>query len=587
MIDMLFALDWRQPWWGLLALQPLLLWGLSRWRRHKLAAYADAALLPWAVLAAGARPVERWRLTGNALAWLLLAAAAAGPRLPLIDSAASDGPLSKRHLMHFDIVLDISASMSANDIAPTRLARAKLELHDLLNRLQGERVGLMVYAGEPGLLSPATDDGAVLRRLLDQVEPRLIAAPGSHLAAALQLAQRDLQAGRSRSKAILLVSDAEADSLAGSAGEAVRNAIQALKQAGIPLLVLGVGSTGGAPVPLPEGGYAEQDGAQVVSRMASASYAELAQQTGGVFVPAVDGDNDWISLYDHHLARLPGDIPAAGQVRAWHELYAWCLAPALLLMLWLNLPRSLPQAAALIFAGLIALPASDAHADATLQAAWRDYRAGHHAEAQTRFAQAGGYLGQMGAGAAAWRLKDYGAAQRHFGAALLLARTTPEQTDALYNLGNAHYALGNWRAAAEAYQAVLLDRPQDKKAQANLGRANYRLQQKREPSLGKTDLRGRMGFFAEGVTSTEWDREIAVKEFEQRPTGTLIDKDKASARGARLDGAGSSGNGVDADGRRLQSGLKKLELLNDKPTEMYQGLLKQDASGTAVELLPW
>lgn len=587
MIEALLVLDWRQPGWGLLALQPLLLWGLSRWRRHKLAAYADAALLPWAVLSAGARPVERWRLAGNALAWLLLAAAAAGPRLPLVDSGASDGPLAKRHLMRFDIVLDISASMNANDIAPSRLARAKLELHDLIDRLQGERVGLIVYAGEPGLLSPASDDADVLRRLLDQVESRLIEAPGSNLAAALQLAQRGLQNAPSQSRAILLVTDAEADSLAGGAGEAARNAARTLKQAGIPLFVLGMGSANGAPVPLPEGGFAEQDGAQVVSRMASASYADLAQQAGGVFAPAVDGDGDWVSLYDHHLARLPGDAPTADQVRAWRELYAWCLALALLLLLWLHLPRRLPHAAAFVLVGLFGLPHTDAQADEALQAAWHDYRAGHHAEAQTRFAQAGGYLGQMGAGAAAWRLRDYSAAQRHFGAALLLADTAQARDDALYNLGNAHYGLGNWRTAAEAYQAVLRDRPQDAKARANLQRANYRLQQKREPSLGKTDLRGRMGFFSEGEVNTDWDREIAVKEFERRPTGTLIDKDNASRRGARLDGAGSSRSGADADGRRLQSGLKKLELLNDKPTEMYQGMLKQDASGAAVELLPW
>lgn len=578
----LFALEWREPLWGLLALQPLLMWGLGHWRRHKLAGYADAALLPWAVLSGSARPMARWRLLGHALAWALLAAAAAGPRLPLEESADDSQP-GQRHPLRVDIVLDVSASMNAADIAPSRLTRARLELRDLIARLRGERVGLIVYAGEAGLLSPATDDAELLRRMLDQVEPALIATPGTNLAAALQLAQRDVGQGG----AVLLVSDAEADSLAGAAGEAVRAAVQDLTTAGIPLYVLGVGTAGGAPIPLPEGGYAEQDGAQALSRMAATSYGELAQRTGGVFVPAVDGDADWASLYDNHLARLPAAPPLADAVRAWRELYAWCLAPALVLLLWLHLPRALPQAAALLVAGLIALPAHDAQADDALHAAWRDYRAGRHAEAQTRFERAGGYLGQLGAGAAAWRLKDYAAAQRHFGAALLLARTAAEKGDALYNLGNAHYALGNWLAAAEAYQAVLRERPQDRRAQANLARATYRLKQRREPVLGSTDLRGRMGFFAEGITSTEWDRETAVKEFERKETGTLIDKDKAAGQGARLDGAASRAVGVEADGRRLQSGLKKLELLHDKPTAMYQGLMKQDASSSSMELPPW
>ena len=587
MIDGLLSFDWRQPWWGLLALQPLALWALTRLRKHKLASYADPALLPWAVLSATDRPVDRGRFFANILAWLLLAAAAAGPRLPLEENAGSDGQLAKRHAMRFDIVLDVSASMNASDVSPSRLGRAKLELQDLFKRLQGERVSLLVYAGEPGLLSPATDDVNVLQRMLDHAESSLIEAPGSNLAAALQLAQRDLEKDKSRSRAILLVTDAEADSLAAGAGEAARNAVQALKQAGIPLFVLGLGSTAGAPVPAAEGGYIEQDGAQVLSRMAVTSYSELAQQTGGTFVAATDGDGDLISLYDHQLARLPADAPPAEQVRAWQELYAWCLAPALLLLLWLHLPRALPQAAALLFACIVAWPSDNAHADDALQTAWRDYRASKNAEAQTRFERAGGYLGQMGAGAAAWRLRDFNATQRHFSAAVLLARTVAERTDALYNLGNAHYALGNWATAAEAYRTVLLDRPKDEKAKANLERAEFRMKQKREPRLGKTDLRGRMGFFSEGEVNTDWDRDIAVKEFERKEAGTLIDKNGQAARGARLEGAAGSNGGVDADSRRLQSGLKKLELLNDKPSAMYKGMMKQDASGTTVELLPW
>ncbi len=587
MTDALLSLDWRQPWWGLLALQPVLLWGLSYWRRHKLASYADPDLLPWAVLAAAGQRRDRDRLAVNALAWLLLAAAAAGPRLPLQERAASDGTLAKQHLMRFDIVLDLSASMNANDVSPNRLTRAKLELQDLIHRLHGERIGLVVYAGEPGLLSPATDDVKVLRRLLDQADTSLIQSPGSNLAAALQLALRDLQTGTGKSKAVLLVTDAEADSLAGGAGEAVRHAVQSLKHAGVALYILGVGSNNGAAVPLADGGFAERDGVQVISRMAIDSYADLALQTGGLFVAAADGDGDWQSLYDHHLAQLPAEPPAADQVRAWRELYAWCLAPALLLLLWLHLPRALPQTAALLIAGLIAWPQAEVHADDALQTAWREYRAGRHAEAQTRFERAGGYLGQMGAGAAAWRLNDYGAAQRHFSAAVLLARTRQERDDALYDLGNAHYALGNWRTAAEAYQAVLRDRPKDAKALANLERADYRLKQRREPVLGKTDLRGRMGFFSEGEVNTEWDRDIAVKEFERKETGTLVDQDKGAARDARLAGTAGSHNSADAGSRRLQSGLKKLELLNDKPTAMYQGMLKQDSSGTTLELLPW
>ncbi|MDP2833503.1 MAG: hypothetical protein Q8Q28_09510, partial [Pseudomonadota bacterium] len=81
MIDFFANLDWSAPWWGLLALQPLLLWALARRRRQRLAGYADAHLLPWAVTAAPRERGAAWRAAANGLAWLLLASAAAGPRL--------------------------------------------------------------------------------------------------------------------------------------------------------------------------------------------------------------------------------------------------------------------------------------------------------------------------------------------------------------------------------------------------------------------------------------------------------------------------------------------------------------------------
>ncbi len=588
MIDALLQLDWRAPGWGLLALQPLLVFALAWRRRRRLAAYAEEALQPWALLEAGALPADRRRQAGHALAWLLLAAAAAGPRLPLEAAPGADGRLAARHVMSLYVVLDVSASMQATDIAPSRLARARLELADLARRLNGERVGLIVYGGEAGILSPPADDPELLRRALDLAGPELIEAAGSNLPAALDLARRALTKEAGRARAVLLVTDAEGDSLAGGQGEAAREAVQRLKDADIPLYILGVGTTAGAPIPLAEGGFAEGDGGQVVSRMAAGPYAGLARLAGGDFVPVADGDGDWTSLYDRGLARLPGDPLPPERVRAWRELYAWCLAPALLLLMGLHLPRALPRAVPLLLAAGLALPLPDAHAE-DLHAAWQDYRAGHYPEAQGRYARAGGHAGQMGAGAAAWRLKDYAAAARHFGAALLLARSPGERADALYNLGGAHYGLGNWQAAAEAYEAVLLDRAGDARARANLDRARARLAKQRPTPTGPSDLRGRTGFLAGGIIDPEWDRGTPVKEFEPQPQAALIDREGRSAAGARLQGPMSASGRAEADARRLQSGLKKLELLEDRPKPVLKGLLKQDAPDTppAGELRPW
>lgn len=335
MIDLLTQLDWRAPWAWLLALQPALIWAIGRRRQLRLAEYADTHLLPWAVTGARRAALSNasalLHRLGVTLAWLLLAAAAAGPRLPLPDVGSESSPAQQRHALDVELVLDVSASMNAADIAPTRRERAQLEINDWLRRLRGERVGIIVYAGDAGILLPPTDDVALLQRALTQARGELIQQPGSHVAAALDLAAQQLRG--KHGKAILLVTDADAASLAGADGEAARVAAQGLRRDGIPLYVLGVGSAVGAPIPLSDGDFAEQDGVQVISRMHATGYDDLARASGGRFSRVTDGDADWNTLHDHGIARLPGDPVAPEQVQAWNELYAWCLAPALALLM--------------------------------------------------------------------------------------------------------------------------------------------------------------------------------------------------------------------------------------------------------------
>ncbi len=316
MIDLLSGLDWRAPWWGLLALQPLLLrlWTLRR--RQRLEAYADAHLLPWAV---APRPsISPGPALAYGLAWLLLAAAAAGPRLPLLTNA--DGRLVPGHQSSLYVLLDLSESMAETDIAPTRQIRARLELDDWLARLSGERVGLIVYAGSAGVLLPPTDDSAVFRRALGLAEPGLIEARGTRLDAALELAGSELQAATTRSRAILLLSDCAADGLSGAAGDAVRAAARKLARQAIPIFVFGVGS---APSGLTGAGNAAPR-----SPMDVATCQDLARLTGGRFALVA---NRGAAALDA-LVGTRGDPPRREQARAWRELYPWLLAPALVLL---------------------------------------------------------------------------------------------------------------------------------------------------------------------------------------------------------------------------------------------------------------
>jgi Ca-activated chloride channel family protein len=578
----LAELQWRYPWAALLLLLPLGLGWLARRRQQRLVRYAEPHLQPWAIERRATGRVGRLRRSAEALAWLLLALAAAGPRLPALAPEPDKMAARQAHVIDVMVVLDVSASMSATDVAPDRLTRARLELQDLLPRLHGERLGLLLYAGQAGLLLPPTEDKALLARALQQAGPDLLDAPGTDLARALTLAREHLGQGAdpARRRAVLLVSDAEQDSLQGVAGEAVAAAVEQLRAADMPLYVLVTASRAGALFELPNGRRALRDGQPVLSRPELSAYRRLAQRSGGDLAEVRDGDADWDQLYDDGLVRLPGAALPTGPVQAWRELYVWPLGLALLLLLWSGLPPAArPRAGGallvLLLAGSLAAPeAQAADPPSTAQAAAQAYRAQQWAQALPLFERQGGYAGAMGAGAAAWQLRDHARAARHFSQALLLARNATERDDALYNLGNAHYAQERWLAAAQAWRAVLLSRPGHARAAANLVPAEAQLAKR-----AGTPMRGRRGFAVEGFVGLD-----GAVDLREEPL--LLPELEAGARsagatdvgGARLQAdTGDTAQDVTLSPQQLQSGLLKLERLQERQRDLLRGLLKQDS----------
>lgn len=586
----LAELQWRYPWGALLLLLPLGLGWLARRRHQGPARYAEPHLLPWAVQRHAAGTAGYARRSAEALAWLLLALAAAGPRLPAVAPQEDETAARAPHVIDVMVVLDVSASMSAADVAPDRLTRAKLELQDLLQRLHGERLGLLLYAGQAGLLLPPTEDTALFVRALQQAGPDLLEAPGTDVARALTLAREHLAQGGdpARRRAVLLVSDAEADSLHGAAGEVVQAAVEQLRAQDIPLYVLVTASREGALFELPSGARALRDGNPAVSRPELSAYRRLAQRSGGDLAEVRDGGADWDQLYDRGLAQLPGAPVASGPVQAWRELFIWPLGLALLLLLWSGLPPAARQRSGaalmvLVLAGTLAVPdaqAADKRSNAEIVA--QAYRAEQWAQALPLFERQGGYAGSMGAGAAAWKLRDHAGAARHFSQALLLARNATERDDALYNLGNAHYAQEHWLAAAQAWRAVLLSRPGDAKAVANLVHAEAQLA-KRAGIPMRTDLRGRRGFAVEGFVGLDGavdlrEEPLLLPELEGGARGP----DAADVAGARLQAGAAEVTvpDVTVSPQQLQSGLLKLERLQERQRDLLRGLLRQDRTPT-------
>src|SRR5712671_646165 len=198
-------------------LTPLLLWiaplalvagaiaAVRAWRRHRrLAALVPPARFRHVLQGAGAaQGVVRSSAIGLGLFLLLLAAA--GPQ------CGERTELVKRTGIDLVIALDASASMLARDVKPSRIERAKLEVSALLDRLKGDRVGLVVFAGEAFIQCPLTTDYAAARLFLRAVEPMSMPSQGTAIADALYQSKEVLEGGGrgDAAKAVLLITDGE------------------------------------------------------------------------------------------------------------------------------------------------------------------------------------------------------------------------------------------------------------------------------------------------------------------------------------------------------------------------------------------
>ncbi|MCG6870690.1 MAG: VWA domain-containing protein, partial [Gammaproteobacteria bacterium] len=497
MIDTLSPLLWREPLWLWLAGYPWLVWLLRGFlQRPRGRDYADPRLMPWARSRAGRLPRSGrlWRHAAWALAWLLFAMAVAGPRVAENRSGLEPGDYPE--LM---IVLDVSRSMTARDVSPSRLERARLELRDLLARSDRLRIGLVVYAARPHLMVPPTADRSVLEHALGLVRHGLLPTEGSDLAAAMEFAAAGFSPAGS-ARGLLLVTDGEIPE--GDAGPApgLDDTVTRLARQGIAVHVLGVGTPAGAPLLAPEGGWLHYRGEGVVARLHGERLQRLATLGNGRYATVSATDAEWRNLYDQGIRQLNTvDVGSrdAGLI-LWRELFGWCLLPAVLLLLLAQLEAGrhsrvtvrLALLAALVLPGLLAPPAARAGSDSQQRRGYQAYNDRSFREAGRAFAQVPGFVGRMGEGASAYRLGDFRRAIGQFTQAALDADHDSQRARAVFNLANCHYQLRAYAVAAELYRESLRYEPTYPAARVNLEYAlALQAQQRRAGNAGDGSAR--------------------------------------------------------------------------------------------------
>lgn len=241
------------------------------------------------------------------------------------------------------IAVDLSKSMLAQDVKPSRLERTKLLITSLLDGLKGERVGLVLFSGTAFLQSPLSADYEILREFLPSLNPDYLPEGGTNYRALLETS---IQAfGTSAAdRYLIILSDGEATD------DDWKPLIEQLKTKGIRVIGLGVGTAAGSFIPDSSGGFVKDDrGAVVLSRLNSSTLQELAQVSGGAYSDA----SAWVDL--PALLRQTVEAGKKGQFSEKNtarliERFQWFLAPGLLLLFisfWAEFPvrpreRALP-----------------------------------------------------------------------------------------------------------------------------------------------------------------------------------------------------------------------------------------------------
>lgn len=238
----------------------------------------------------------------------------------------------RRQGMDIVVALDLSSSMLAEDIAPNRLERSKLEIQRLIARLHGDRIGFVAFAGQAFIQSPLTSDYGAARLFLNAMEPDLMPVQGTDIGEALRLALDSFRDESLEHRVIVLVTDGEDHE--GLVEEMVARAVAA----GVRIYTVGVGSPEGVPIPefdargAPAGFKRDEDGNVVTTRLEESVLRAIAEETGGQLYRSTPQASELTALVDE-LEALGGREMDSRELTQFEEQFQIFLGLAIALLL--------------------------------------------------------------------------------------------------------------------------------------------------------------------------------------------------------------------------------------------------------------
>jgi Ca-activated chloride channel homolog len=496
--------------WLLLVIPPALLaffWWAGRARQRLLTQFIQARLLPSLTVGISATR-QKISIGCLVLAVVCLILALARPQW------GYDWEEIRQRGLDIVLAVDTSKSMLAEDIAPNRLARAKLAALELMQRARADRLGLVAFAGSAFLQCPLTIDDTAFRQSVEALNVSIIPQGGTAIADAIETALTAYKEDDNYKVLVLFTDGEDHDSGALEAAEKAA-------KAGMRIFTIGIGTADGELLRIKDAQGAgdfvrDEQGNVVKSHLNERLLQQIAGATEGGFYLPLRGAKAIDTLYDQGLAKLPKSQHQEKFVRRYHERYHWPLAVAIVLLLVELLfperkrePKGKPAAAppvqptlrtAATVLLLLLLPAGLQGSPAS---ALREYKAGKYDEALKEYEQllkrkSDDPRLHFNAGASAYRNQQFEEAAKQFNATL----ASPDlklQGLAYYNEGNALYHLGEsnpdpkkrteaWEKALQDYQSTAKLNPQDADAKFNYDFVKRKLEElKQQQQQSKQD----------------------------------------------------------------------------------------------------
>ncbi len=379
-------------------------------------------------------------------------------------------------------VLDVSKSMNAQDVKPSRMDASKLLVNKLIKRASHDRLGLTVFAGNSTVLTPLSSDYLTLQEELQKVRPGMEAVQGTNIASALEMTQRSFKNNPNQNKAIVLITDGEDHE------KGVQKQVNELKSEGVQIFTIGVGSKKGSSFVDVQTGknQVDREGKEVVSKMNPEVIEEIAKQAGGDFTILRSVNQASSDLVDD-LSKLGSNTYSESnfqQSRSYYLIFIFlgflCLLLETLLSHGLIRYHKVVAAVVLTFVSQGVQAQTEKKMDRKVQkkiykgnkeVEGKNFETADKLYSEVLEKQPDNPIANYNLATSKYLQKSAPDARANYTKSLQNTQDPAKKSKVHYNIGNTYMLEKNWDGAIEAYKQSLMLNPQDENARYNLAYA--------------------------------------------------------------------------------------------------------------------